>query len=50
MKKMIMSVLAATVAIVANAASVNWSMANGVLAPSPDGSAMSGRCSYDADL
>lgn len=46
MKKMIMSVLAATVAIVANAASVNWSMANGVLAPSPDGSATSGRCSY----
>jgi len=46
MKKLIVAALAIASAVVVNAASVNWSMANGVLAPSPDGSASSGRASY----
>ena len=46
MKKLMIAVLAVAAAIVANAASVDWSMSNGVLAPSPDGSAQSGRCAY----
>ena len=46
MKKLMIAVLAVATAVVANAASVNWSMSNGVLAPSPDGSQSSGRCSY----
>ncbi len=46
MKKLVVAALAIASAIVVNAASVNWSMANGVLAPSPDGSASSGRASY----
>lgn len=46
MKKLIIGVLAVAAAIVANASSVKWSMANGVLSPSPDGSASSGRASY----
>ena len=46
MKKLIVGVFAVAAAIVANAASVDWSMANGVLTPSPDGSAQSGRCAY----
>ena len=46
MKKLIVAALAAASAIAVNAASVDWSMANGVLAPSPDGSQSSGRCSY----
>lgn len=46
MKKMLIGCCAAVLAVAANAASVNWSMANGVLTPSPDGSAMTGRASY----
>ena len=46
MKKLVVAALAIASAVVVNAASVNWSMANGVLAPSPDGSASSGRASY----
>ena len=46
MKKLIVAALTVAMAVVANAASVKWSMANGVLGPSPDGSAQSGRCSY----
>ena len=46
MKKLIIGVFAVAAAIVANAASVDWSLANGVLSPSPDGSSTSGRCSY----
>ena len=46
MKKLIVAALAIASAVVLNAASVDWSMANGVLAPSPDGSAQSGRCAY----
>ena len=46
MKKLMIAALAVAAAIVANAASVDWSMSNGVLAPSPDGSQSSGRCSY----
>ena len=40
------AVLAVASAVIANASSVNWSMSNGVLTPSPDGSQSSGRCSY----
>ena len=46
MKKMIMALVAVAAAFSVNAASIKWSMANGVLAPSPDGSASAGRCSY----
>ena len=46
MKKLIVGVLAIAAAIVANAATVDWSMSNGVLSPSPDGSAQSGRASF----
>ena len=46
MKKLIVAALTVAMAVVANASSVKWSMANGVLSPSPDGSAQSGRCSY----
>ena len=46
MKKLIIAALAVASAIAVNAASVNWSMANGILSPSPDGSASSGRASY----
>ena len=46
MKKLVIGVLAVVAAIAANAATVYWSMSNGVLSPSPDGSATSGRCSY----
>ncbi len=46
MKKILIGCCAAVLAVAANAASVNWSMANGVLSPSPDGSAMTGRASY----
>ena len=46
MRKLIVGVLGVAFAIAANAASVNWSMSNGVLSPSPDGSASSGRASY----
>jgi len=46
MKKLMIAVLAVATAVVANAASVNWSMSNGVLTPSPDGSQSAGRCSY----
>ena len=46
MKKMIIAALAIASAFAIQAATVEWSMANGVLSPSPDGSAMSGRCSY----
>lgn len=46
MKKLIIAALAVASAIAVNAASVNWSMANGVLSPSPDGTQSSGRASY----
>ena len=46
MKKLIIATLTVALAVVANASSVKWSMANGVLNPSPDGSASSGRASY----
>ena len=46
MKKLIIAALAVASAIAVNAASVNWSMANGVLAPSPDGTQSAGRASY----
>jgi len=46
MKKLMIAVLAVASAVIANAASVDWSMPNGVLTPSPDGSQSSGRCSY----
>lgn len=46
MKKLIAAVFLIASAVAVNAASVDWSMANGVLTPSPDGSATSGRCSY----
>ena len=46
MKKILVAVIAIASAFAVNAASVNWLMSNGVLSPSPDGSATSGRCSY----
>ena len=46
MKKLIVAALTVALAVVANASSVKWSMANGVLSPSPDGSAQSGRASF----
>ena len=46
MKKIIVAAFAVALAVVANASSVKWSMANGVLSPSPDGSQSSGRASY----
>lgn len=46
MKKYMIGVLFVAVAIVTHAASVKWSMSNGVLSPSPDGSATTGRLSY----
>jgi hypothetical protein len=46
MKKLVVAALAIASSIALNAASVNWSMANGVLSPSPDGSQASGRASY----
>ena len=46
MKKMLTLAMGVAAAIFANAASVDWSMANGVLTPSPDGSATAGRASY----
>lgn len=46
MKKILIGCCAAILAVVANAASVKWNMANGVLSPSPDGSASAGRASY----
>ena len=46
MKKLLIGCCAAALAVVANAASVKWSMGNGVLSPSPDGSAMADRASF----
>ena len=46
MKKLLIGCCAAALAVVANAASVKWSMGNGVLRPSPDGSAASERASF----
>ena len=46
MKKILIGCCTVLMAVAANAASVKWSMGNGVLTPSPDGSAMSGRASY----
>lgn len=46
MKKLIVAALAIASAVTLNAASVDWSMSNGILSPSPDGSAKSGRCAY----
>ena len=46
MKKLLIGCCTALLAVAANAASVKWSMGNGVLSPSPDGSAMKDRTSY----
>ena len=46
MKKLIIAACAVAMAVVANASSVKWSMANGVLSPSPDGTQSAGRASY----
>ena len=46
MKKIIIALLAVASVACVQAASMKWSMANGVLSPSPDGSSREGRCSY----
>lgn len=46
MKKRLVAALTVALAVVANASSVKWSMANGVLGPSPDGTQTTGRASY----
>lgn len=46
MKKLIVAALAIASAVALNAASVDWSLSNGVLSPSPDGSQTAGRTSY----